>query len=125
MHPVHIARALRKNITPAEKLLWEELRKNKLDGCKFRRQHIIHYKQSMNGDKYFIADFYYPELKLIIEVDGPIHKFQKSADRRRDEILDVLGYKLLRFTNKEVNNDLSQVIDQARKEIRRLRAISR
>ena len=124
MHPVHIARELRKNMTRAEKMLWEELRNKKLEACKFRRQHIIHYEQSMNGNKYFIVDFYCPELKLVIEVDGPIHQFQKSVDKRRDEILFVLRYKLLRFTNKEITKNMPQSIDKIRIEIRRLRAIS-
>lgn len=120
MHPIHIARELRKNMTRAEKLLWEELRNKKLEACKFRRQHIIHYEQSMNGDKYFIVDFYCPELKLVIEVDGPIHQFQKSTDRRRDEVLHALGYELLRFTNKEITNNMPHAIDVIRQEILRL-----
>ncbi len=55
------ARALRKNLTDAEKLLWRHLRDRQLDGCKFRRQHPI-------GK--FIVDFVCVEKKLVIEVDG-------------------------------------------------------
>ena len=51
---------------------------------------------------FFIADFYCAEKKLVIEVDGKIHDFQKDYDERRDEILTNMGLKVIRFKNKEV-----------------------
>ncbi len=59
------AKQLRENMTPSELLLWQELKENKL-GVRFKPQHPL---------KYFIADFYCHQLKLVIEVDGEIHQF--------------------------------------------------
>ena len=61
------ARQMRKEPTNAEALLWVRLRKRQLDGLKFRRQHIV---------QYFIVDFYCPRVKLVIEIDGPVHDVQ-------------------------------------------------
>ena len=66
------AKELRRNMTPAEKILWHELRANKL-GVHFRRQQII---------AGFIVDFYCHKAGLVIEVDGDIHDFQKEEDER-------------------------------------------
>ena len=78
--------------TKAEYVLWQELREQKI-GYRFRRQVSI---------DAFIVDFYCHELKLIIEVDGPIHEEQKEYDYEREEYLKNLGYFILRFTNEEV-----------------------
>jgi len=83
------ARYLRKEETEAEKILWEEIRNNKL-GVKFRRQHPI--------DK-FIIDFYAPKIKLAIELDGEIHKENKEYDKMRTEYLNSKNIKVLRFWN--------------------------
>jgi len=83
---------LRSLPTKAEYVLWQELRKEKI-GYRFRRQVSI---------DAFIVDFYCHELKLIIEVDGPIHNEQKDYDEIREEYLKNLGYSILRFTNEEV-----------------------
>ncbi|MDF1548138.1 MAG: endonuclease domain-containing protein [Bacteroidales bacterium] len=98
------ARELRKNQTPTEKLLWANLRNRKLNGFKFLRQHPILYS-SFNGDnKYFIPDFYCAEKKLIIELDGKIHDFQKDYDQNREAILTDLGMKVIRFKNEDLEN---------------------
>jgi very-short-patch-repair endonuclease len=88
------AKELRNNMTLAEKTLWYRLKKSP-NGLKFRRQHPV--------SKY-IADFYCHAAKLIIEVDGDIHNFQKDYDKGREYELNELGIKVLRFTNEEVNN---------------------
>jgi very-short-patch-repair endonuclease len=75
------ARGLRKDQTPAEKLLWEYLRLKQLDGFKFRRQQAI---------GRFIADFICFEKRLIIELDGAVHLSQKERDGERDYYLNTV-----------------------------------
>lgn len=101
----HLVREMRKEPTVAEKKLWQKLRSFKLDKLKFRRQHSI-YK--------FVVDFYCKEIKLIIEVDGEIHDYQKKYDLIRQEFLEELGYKVLRLKNEEVINNLSKVLKMIR-----------
>ena len=92
---------LRNNMTEPEKRLWLVL-KNKQLGVKFRRQHGI-------GD--YIVDFYSPEIKLVIELDGESHfsAEAKAYDHIRDEYLLGLGIKTIRFLNKDVMNNLEGV----------------
>ena len=94
-------------MTPAEKLLWERLKAKKL-GVKFRRQHII---------ETFIPDFVALSIKLIVEVDGEIHLKKKLADQERTEILEMSGYKVIRFTNEDVENDIEGVVQKIKNEI--------
>lgn len=94
------ARELRHEMTPAEKILWQELRANKL-GVHFRRQQII------SG---FIVDFYCHKASLVIEVDGDIHDLQQEEDARREKVLHEIGLRIARFRNEEVIRDLSMVI---------------
>lgn len=96
------AKAHRKNMTNAEKVLWYELKSKKLNGYKFRRQHPI---------QKYIADFYCHELKLIIEVDGGYHNQidQKEYDKQRDEMLKFQDVEILRFNNKEVFSNVQYV----------------
>ena len=101
------ARELRHNMTPAEKVLWEELRANKL-GVHFRRQQVI------SG---FIVDFYCHKAGLVVEVDGDIHDLQKEEDTRREKALRELGLRIVRFRNDEVLKDLSAVVEKIRKQI--------
>ena len=97
------ARKMRKDQTPAEKVLWERLRKRQVEGCKFLRQHII---------GYFIADFFCAEKNLVIEVDGLYHQAPevKLSDAERTAQLEANGYRVLRFSNEEVLNDIETVI---------------
>jgi very-short-patch-repair endonuclease len=94
------ARYLRHEETKAEKMLWKELRNKKL-GVKFRRQHPL--------DK-FILDFYAPEIKLGIELDGSSHKDNKEYDKLRTEYFESLGIKIIRFWNLEIENNLEEVL---------------
>jgi len=89
------AEALRNQMTEAEKVLWDRLRKNKVNGYRFRTQHPI---------SKFIVDFYCHKALLIIEIDGAIHKNEIVAERDegREEELKRLGLIVLRFTNDEV-----------------------
>jgi very-short-patch-repair endonuclease len=95
------ARELRKTMTPAEELLWQQLRGRKLSGLKFRRQHPI-------GT--FIVDFYCGGYSLIIEVDGGIHAAQGEYDTQRTQELVDFGYRVLRFTNQEVEEAIDSVL---------------
>jgi very-short-patch-repair endonuclease len=94
------AKELRREMTPAEKLLWEELRANKL-GVHFRRQQVI---------QGFIVDFYCHRAGLVVEVDGDIHDLQKEEDERREKVLSALGLRVVRFGNDEVVRNLSAVV---------------
>lgn len=92
------AKELRRNMTPAEKILWQALKANRLSGLHFRRQQVI------GG---YIADFYCHEYALIIEIDGNIHELQKEYDANREAKLTAQGFKLIRFTNEEILRDLT------------------
>lgn len=95
---------LRKNQTEAEEVMWQNLRNRKVLGFKFRRQHPL--------DKY-IADFYCHEAKLVIEIDGKIHNIpeQQEYDKKRSSDIEEMGIKVIRFTNKAVNEDLQEVLN--------------
>lgn len=113
-----IADRLRKNQTPEEKKLWEQLRKHQIHGRKFLRQHVIIYESKDNKHFFFIPDFYCARERLIVEVDGKIHDYQKDRDRNRDEILKAKGLRILRFKNEELD-DLGQVLSKIEKMFRR------
>ena len=98
------ARENRKNATLAENVLWEFLRNGEL-GEKFLRQHII-------GD--YIVDFVSRHDGLVIEVDGGYHSEprQQEGDKLREEVLEQMGYHVIRFTNDEVLCDIENVLNQ-------------
>src|SRR5699024_2450119 len=97
-----LARNLRKDGTKGEAILWSEvLRARKFHGYQFNRQFCI---------KDYIVDFISRKLKLIVEVDGYSHNFKYEEDRLRDKKLKSLGYTTVRFSEKEVRNDLGNVI---------------
>lgn len=107
-------RQLRNNITKAEKLIWDKLRDRQLENCKFRRQYSV--------DK-FVIDFYSPEFKLAIEIDGDSH-FQDGAaeyDKARQEFIESAGIKFLRFTNNDVYANLPVVLENIAQNIHNLR----
>jgi len=83
---------LRSHLTPAEARLWKMLKNSQLDGRKFRRQHSV-------GD--YIVDFYCPEERLAIELDGQVHKSDaaRQYDADRQEFLKRYGIKVIRFEN--------------------------
>ena len=97
-----LRKKLRNSATIQEIILWSRLRKNQLK-YKFRRQYSI--------GKY-IVDFYRSEKKLITELDGWQHKEEKQEryDKKRTEFMESLGFKILRFWNNDVNDNLEGVI---------------
>ena len=92
-------RELRKNMTEAEKALWKELRGKRLAGLKFFRQY---------GIGAYIADFYCPQRKLVIEVDGGQHFSEdgKTHDAQREHYMSSLGIYTLRFSNLDILKNL-------------------
>lgn len=97
------ARTLRRSSTKAEDLLWQELRNRKLGGFKFRRQHPLNT---------YVADFYCSEKSLVIEVDGYVHDGEEAVryDEWRTKELNNLNVHVLRFTNDEVELNMSAVL---------------
>src|SRR5690606_9044176 len=102
---------LRRNMTPAETYLWNELKGRKLEGRKFRRQ------QSIN---YYIVDFYCASEHLIIELDGNVYlnPTAEENDRRRDRVLEGMSFKILRFENKMVFENLESVLREIKDNFR-------
>lgn len=109
-HILDRAKELRQKETEAEKLLWEQLQAKKLNGFKFRRQHAI---------ERFIADFYCHKAKLVIEVDGGIHKKPEIKERDKNRAAEIEKYeiKIIRFTNKEIFNNMDKVIEKIKMEL--------
>ena len=97
------ARQLRREQTPAEALLWEHLRNRRLKGLKFRRQHPV---------GRFVADFYCAQHRLIVELDGAVHQMQGEYDALRTEELERDGYRVIRFTDNQVERDLEWVLER-------------
>jgi very-short-patch-repair endonuclease len=107
--------ALRNNMPPAEKLLWRRLRGKQLEGCKFRRQYSI---------GAFVVDFYVPELKLAIEVDGDSHAGEAAQvyDAERQAFLESKGTRVIRFTNQQVYGELEGVVEAILQLVKELRS---
>ena len=94
------ARDLRLTDSPAEQKVWELLRAHRIAGLKFRRQHPI--------GPYF-ADFACVARKLVIEIDGEHHAFQREADSRRTDLLEQAGWRVVRFTASEALQNIDGV----------------
>ena len=92
------ARDMRKNQTEAEKILWHHLSHSQVNGYRFRRQHPM-------GGRY-IVDFICLEQKLIIELDGGQHANQQAYDAQRTAFLEAEGYRVIRFWNNEVMENM-------------------
>ena len=96
-------RSLRALLTPAEAVLWKHLQSRQLEGRKFRRQHSI---------GRYILDFYCPEARLAVELDGAAHDSARADanGRMREEFLRSLGIKVLRYENRDVMANLEAVL---------------
>ena len=99
------SRDLRNNMTDAEQLLWQRLRRKQILGLQFYRQ-----KPILN----FIVDFYCPSANLVIDCDGGQHYTAEGleADRARDQALAQLGLNVLRFDNRQILTETDAVVDQ-------------
>lgn len=97
-------KVLRKKMTPAEIFLWSKLKNKQLSGLKFRRQY---------GIGPYVVDFYCPELKLALEVDGDVHGYgqKAAADRDRQKAIESSGARVLRYGNREVLQNINGVLE--------------
>lgn len=97
------AREMRRPLTPAERKVWQRVRNNQL-GFKIRRQHVI--------DR-FITDFCCPQAKVVIEIDGDTHAEPDQAeyDAARTAWLEAQGYRVIRFDNRDVHQNLERVLE--------------
>jgi very-short-patch-repair endonuclease len=96
-----LARKMRSDPGYVERLFWREMRDRKLAGFKFKRQHPI-------GS--YIADFVCIERKLVVELDGGIHRLKGESDAVRDAVIQTLGYRVIRLANEDVLRDLPAVL---------------
>ncbi len=102
MDPLTFARHLRSDQTEAETLLWSRLRAHRLFGLKFRRQQPV-------GS--YVVDFFCPEKRLIVELDGGRHQDQAGYDETRDAWLKAEGYVVLRYWNNEAMCNIEGVLE--------------
>lgn len=100
-----LARNLRNNSTDVERLLWNRLKSSQIEGVKFRRQQVI---------EDYIVDFISFEKKVIIELDGGQHAETIEADKVRDSCLAMNGYKVLRFWDNEVIENIEGALEVIR-----------
>ncbi|MEZ4520849.1 MAG: endonuclease domain-containing protein [Thermomicrobiales bacterium] len=107
---VRIARDFRKAPTHSEQILWEHLRGRKLAGTKFRRQQPI-------GP--FVVDFCAPSLRLVVEVDGPIHDAleEHKRDAERQHLIERLGFRFIRVRAADVEHNIEEVLEQIERAI--------
>ncbi|MFZ6708661.1 endonuclease domain-containing protein [Undibacterium sp. TC9W] len=99
---IKTAKVLRKNMTDAEKKLWQGLRSEQL-GAKFRRQYPY---------QHFVLDFVCLEKRLVIEVDGGQHAEAQAYDMHRTEVLKKAGFTVLRFWNNQVLSEANAVMEE-------------
>jgi very-short-patch-repair endonuclease len=99
-------RKLRHNSTYAEKILWLSLRRRQIQGVRFLRQY---------GIFSFVVDFYSPEVRLAIEVDGISHIGKEEYDFERQKIIESLFIKVIRFSDEEVISNTEKVVDAIKK----------
>jgi very-short-patch-repair endonuclease len=95
-------------MTFPESLLWSRLRGGCLDHAKFRRQHVI---------GRYVADFYCPECRLVVEVDGMSHQHTSDADAERQRWMERQGYRVVRVMNDDVLNSMDAVLELIHREL--------
>lgn len=96
-----IRKSLRKNMTPAEGVLWKTLRGRGAGGYKFRRQ---------QGIGPFVLDFYCPELRLCVELDGSSHDHKFEYDEQRTAFLSKQGIRVVRFRNEQIWTNIEGIV---------------
>lgn len=114
-HPYHkkLRQQLRNQTTRPEQLLWLKLKGKQCFGLKFRRQ---------CGIGQYIVDFYCPQKKLVVEIDGDTHYIGNATnyDETRDNYLKSLGLKVLRFTNLDIQQNIQGVLEMIAREVGKL-----
>mgnify|MGYP000875158092 CR=1 FL=1 len=108
-----IAREFRNNPTRAENILWNAIKRDQILGYRFRRQYIV---------AGFIIDFYCPKLRLGIEVDGEIHNLDDNRirDLERENIISQYNINIIRFTNKEIKDNILTVLNNLKAKIKNI-----
>src|SRR5215467_10075052 len=110
-----LRKKLRNSTTSAEAILWTYLQRRQLEGKKFRRQ------ESLGR---YVVDFYCPECRLIVELDGAPH-FEPDSDiyeNQRTAYLERLGLTVIRFENQAIHDDIELVLETVREAVRNVRA---
>jgi len=108
-----VCRRFRKNQTKAEKAFWKVVRNRQIEGYKILRQYPIKFEWN-DKIRFFIADFYCHEVNLVIEIDGGIHESQKDYDKMREQIINFIGMKVIRFSNDDVLYHIEEVLIKLR-----------
>ena len=104
---INFAKENRKSPTFAERIVWNELRRNSF-GVRFKRQVVV---------GMYIVDFICIEKKLIIEIEGYSHDGKEEYDKNREEYLKVAGFRVLRFTNDDATNNWEKCTTEIRKHL--------
>ena len=104
------AKQLHRNMSPAEAILWKHLRAHRMADVHFRNHTCPGGRCQGHAIGNYVVDFCAPRKKLIIELDGSQHLEQDAYDKQRREYLESKGYKVLRFWNNDVTNDIEGVI---------------
>ena len=109
-----LRRELRKNMTPAEVALWQQLKAGRLNGTHWRRQYSVNR---------YILDFYCPIYKLCIELDGQEHYTMQGDTRDFDKtiFLNSIGIEVIRFENKEIWENIEQVLETIKLKLKEIK----
>ena len=111
-----VARDLRRRQTEGERFFWKAVRNRKFLGKKFLRQHAI-FVDYEGKETFFLADFYCADAKLVVEIDGRIHDYQKKRDALRTTIINDLGMSVIRFKNEDLEQNLERVLVELKKHL--------
>ena len=99
---VELAREMRKTPTRSEQIFWGAVRNRRVAGVKFRRQQVI---------ERFVVDFFAPEQRLVVEIDGGVHRAQQEHDALRERFLNDCGLRVLRFSADDVERKMPDVLE--------------
>ena len=113
-----IARKLRQNMTDSEKILWEKIRAKKLWIKFYRQRPVLVMTENSMLDRYIIPDFYSPDNKVIIEIDWSVHDIKEVylLDLEKEKLLKNKWYKVIRFKNEEIFENLERVLEEIKRE---------
>ena len=117
-----IARELRKNLTKAEKMFWNKVRYDTLWERVLRQKIFYVYTENSWLDRFIIPDFYIARKKLIIEIDGWIHKLDRilELDTIKSKLIEKRGFHIIRITNEEIYADIDWVITKLKNFIEKI-----
>ena len=104
-----LCRDLRQRMTNAESIFWEAVRNRQFLGKRFLRQHPF-FNEAAGSYRFYIVDFYCPEDRIIVELDGSSHDGREYEDKERTEIIEANSVRLVRFRNEDVERDIADVL---------------